>query len=78
MQEVPEERVEDRASELAEGGGEGHEPLEDDQEAAARAARVLLEESEARTEDPAARDPEDGSVVRRESEETAASGDAPG
>lgn len=78
MQDVPEEHVEDRARELAEGGGEGHEPLEDDPDAAARAARAILEESQERTEDPATLDPEDGSVVRRDSEETAASGDAPG
>ena len=39
---------------------------------------AILEESQERTEDPATRDPEDGSVVRRDSEETAASGDAPG
>jgi hypothetical protein len=78
VQDVPEEHVEDRARELSEGGSEGHEPLEDDPEAAARAARVILEESQERTDDPATRDPEDGSVVRRDSEETAADGDAPG
>ena len=78
MKDVPDERVEDRARELAEGGSEGHDAVEGDPEAAARAARSILEESEERTADPAARDPEDDSVVRRESQETAASGDAPG
>ncbi|MGI8707490.1 MAG: hypothetical protein ACR2LG_04725 [Actinomycetota bacterium] len=78
MPEVPEKHVEDRARELAEGGSEGHETLEGDADAAARAARVILEESEERTADPAARDPEDDSVVRRDSPETATSGDAPG
>lgn len=78
MEDVPEERVEDRARELAEGGSEGHDPVEGDADAAARAARAILEESEERTADPAARDPEDDSVIRRESPETAASGDAPG
>ncbi|MDQ5815224.1 MAG: hypothetical protein M3516_02860 [Actinomycetota bacterium] len=78
MPDVPEKHIDDRARELAEGGSEGHEALEDDSDAAARAARVILEESEERTADPAARDPEDDSVVRRDSPETAASGDAPG
>ena len=77
MEDVPEERVEDRARELSEGGSEGHD-VEGEPDAATRAARAILEESEERTVDPAARDPEDDSVVRRDSQETAASGDAPG
>lgn len=47
----------------------------DDIEAARRAARRMLEESDARTNDPAARDPESDGVVRRTSSETAAVGD---
>lgn len=78
MPDVPEKHIEDRARELAEGGSEGHEAVDGDPDAAARAARAILEESEERTADPAARDPEDDSVIRRDSQETAASGDAPG
>ena len=46
-----------------------------DMEAARRAARHMLEESEARTYDPAAHDPEEDGVIRRSSSETAAVGD---
>jgi len=37
-------------------------------------ARRILEDSDARTRDPATRDPENEGIIRRESEETAASG----
>jgi hypothetical protein len=62
--------VDKRAGEL-ESGGEGHSALEGDHEAATKAARHLLEESEARTFDPAVIDPEEEGVIRRSSEETA-------
>ena len=78
MSEQPpsEEHVEDRARELAEGG-EGHEDIEGDQEKAEKAAEQILRESEERTFDPAARDHEDESVIRRDSEEAASRGDTP-
>ena len=62
------EKVGRRAHELLEGGDEGHEP--EDEAAAEKAAARLLEESEERTSDPAARDPHDDRVIRRSSEET--------
>ena len=49
-----------------------------DIETARKQARRMLEESEARTADPAAYDPEDPDVIRRSSGETAASGDTGG
>jgi hypothetical protein len=56
------EQVDSRASSLAAEPGNGaHDP-----EAQARA---LLEESEERVEDPAARDPDDQEVIRRRSDE---------
>jgi hypothetical protein len=67
----PRKQVEQRAKELVEGGEEGRAPVARDRDAAERAAARLLEESEARTLDPATRDPTDDSVVRRSSEETA-------
>lgn len=48
----------------------------DDEESARRAARRMLEDSEARTFDPATRDPEEDGVIRRSASETAASGDS--
>ncbi len=68
------EHVSERSQELLEGGREGPARVADDAKSAERAAARILEESEARTEDPAARDPEDDSVIRRDSEETAADG----
>jgi hypothetical protein len=60
--EPTDEQVESRTEELvAEPGNRT-----DDPEAQARA---LLEESEERIEDPAARDPDDDSVIRRGSDE---------
>lgn len=76
MTEQPpsDEHVEDRARQLAEGG-EGHEDIEGDPSKAQKAAEQILRESEERTFDPAARDHEDDSVIRRDSEETAGTGD---
>jgi hypothetical protein len=68
--EPTDEQVESRTEELvAEPGNRS-----DDPEAQARA---LLEESEERIEDPATRDPDDDSVIRRGSDEgvTGRSGD---
>jgi hypothetical protein len=56
------EQVERRAESLAAEPGNGTQ----DPEAQARA---LLEESEERVEDPAARDPDDEGVIRRRSDE---------
>jgi hypothetical protein len=69
-----EDQVEDRAREL-EHGGEGAEDIEGDPDKAERAAEQILTESEERTVDPATVDPEDDSVIRRDSEETATRGD---
>ncbi|MQA99998.1 MAG: hypothetical protein GEU78_06850 [Actinobacteria bacterium] len=73
-QRPSEEQVEERAREL-EHGGEGVEDIEGDAAKAERAAERILEDSEGRTFDPATVDPEDDSVIRRNSEETAAKGD---
>jgi hypothetical protein len=60
--EPTEEQVQSRADSLAsEPGNQTKDP-----EAQAEA---LLEESEERVEDPAARDPDDDSVIRRSSDE---------
>ena len=56
------EQVESRAGSLAAEPGNGAQ----DPEAQAKA---LLEESEERVEDPAARDPDDQEVIRRRSDE---------
>ncbi len=69
-----EEKAGERARELLHGGIEG-ERVADDPAGAERAARRILEDSEARTLDPATTDPTDEGVIRRDSEETAASGD---
>ncbi|MGH2820341.1 MAG: hypothetical protein ACRDJ5_06790, partial [Actinomycetota bacterium] len=61
-----EEHVEERAQELLHGGEEGSAPVAEDEDSARRAAERMLEDSEARTHDPAARDPEDDSVIRRD------------
>ena len=63
--------VEHRARELLHGGDEGRAPVADEAQGARRAAERILEDSEARVDDPAARDLADDSVVRRSSEETA-------
>jgi hypothetical protein len=66
----PRDRVAARAREL-EHGGEGHEGLDGDPESSKRASKHILEESEARTQDPATTDPESDDVIRRSSDETA-------
>jgi hypothetical protein len=63
------DKVSERARELLEGGDEGQRP--ENREAAEQMAARLLEDSEERTLDPAARDPEDDGVIRRSSDETA-------
>lgn len=65
------DKVEQRARELLDGGRETTPRVAEDEDKGRRAARRMLEESEARTLDPAARDPEDDGVIRRSSEETA-------
>ena len=56
------EQVDSRAGSLA---AEPGKPAQDPQ----AQARALLEESEERVEDPAARDPDDQGVIRRRSDE---------
>jgi hypothetical protein len=63
-------RVNERARELLRGGSEGRAPVAEDESEASLAARRILEESDERTSDPAATDPEDENVIRRSSEET--------
>ena len=77
MSETYEDKVERLAKKLFHGGT-GNEAVEGDMEAARRAARRLLEDSEARTSDPALYDPEDDDVIRRSSSETASTGETGG
>jgi hypothetical protein len=72
-----EEKVERLAQKLMRGG-DGNDAVANDIEAARRAARRMLEESEARTFDPNVYDHEDDGVIRRSSTETAASGETGG
>jgi len=65
------ERVDQRAAELLHGGGEARAPVADDESSARAAAERILEESDERVADRAARDLDDDSVIRRSSEETA-------
>lgn len=65
-----EKDVEERARQLAHGG-EGHKGLEGEGKAAENAARLILEESEARAEEAATTDPENDDVIRRTSKDTA-------
>ncbi len=69
-----EDRIKQRAHKLAHGG-EGVADLEEDPKKAERAAQRILEESEARTFDPATVDPDHDGVIRRPSSETASRGD---
>jgi hypothetical protein len=68
--EPTEEQVQSRADSLADEPGNA--PADPEAQ-----ARALLEESEERVEDPAVRDPDDDSVIRRASDEgvTSRSGD---
>jgi hypothetical protein len=70
-----EDKVEKLARKLLRGGTENGLAA-DDIEGARRSARRLLEDSEARTFDPATVDPEDDGVIRRTSTETASSGES--
>ena len=69
--EPDQRQTEQRARELLEGGDEGMAPVADDEATARAAALRILEDSEQRVADPAARDVDDDSVIRRSSEETA-------
>jgi hypothetical protein len=64
-------KVQARSRELLEGGEEGRAPVATNPAEAEGAAQRILEDSEARTFDPATSDPEGKSVIRRTSEETA-------
>jgi hypothetical protein len=69
-----EEKIEGLAQKLLRGGDEnGGAAL--DIESARRAARRMLEDSEARTAQATELDPDDEDVIRRSSSESAASGD---
>jgi hypothetical protein len=72
MSDVSDERVEKLAQKLLRSG----DPAAPDIDAARRAARHMLEDSEERTFDPAAHDHEAEGVIRRSSSETAATGDS--
>lgn len=69
-----EEKVERLAQKLVRGGDENGFAA-DDIEGARRAARRMLEDSEARTEQATELDPDDEDVIRRSSSETAAVGE---
>lgn len=69
----PEDAVEKRAREIE--SGKGDDPEVTDSESARRTAEAILDESEERVEDPAVRNPEKDTIIRRDSEETAARGD---
>jgi hypothetical protein len=69
-----EEKVEKLAQKLFHGG-DGNHPGAQDIEAARRAARRMIEDSEARTAQAAELDPDDDEVIRRSSSETAAVGE---
>lgn len=69
-----EARIESLAAKLLRSG----EHDLSDMEAARRAARRMLEESEERTSDPAVHDHEADGVIRRSSGETAATGETHG
>lgn len=69
------DRIEQLAKKLLRGGEENGLAA-GDMESARRAARRILEDSEARTFDPATTDPENDEVIRRTSGDTASSGDS--
>jgi hypothetical protein len=70
-----EDKVEKLALKLLRGGTENGLAA-NDIDSARRAARRILEDSEARTFDPATTDPEDDGIIRRTSNETASSGES--
>jgi len=63
------EAIEERARKL-EHGGEGNAGLRGERDAARRAARQLLRESEERIADPATTDRSEDDAIRRSSEDT--------
>jgi hypothetical protein len=63
----------DRLAKKLMHGGDGNDLS--DLDSARRAARRMIEESEARTQQATDLDPDDPDVIRRSSSETAASGD---
>jgi hypothetical protein len=67
--------ADDKVERLAQKLLRDRDPAAPDIEAARRAARRMLEDSEERTFDPAAHDHESEDVIRRSSSETAATGD---
>jgi hypothetical protein len=67
------EKVERLAQKLLREGEDSNPP---DIETARRQARRMLEDSEARTAEASDLDPDDDSVIRRSSSETAATGDS--
>lgn len=74
VQPVYEERVVTLARKLLRSPSEnGLEP--GDIDAACKVAQRMLEDSEARTNDPSTTDPESDGVIRRTSSETSTSGD---
>ena len=75
MAETYEEKVEGLAQKLLHGG-DGNDSVANDIEAARRAARRMIEDSEARTAQAAELDPDDDDVIRRSSSETAATGES--
>jgi hypothetical protein len=71
------EKVEKLAMKLLRGG-DGNATAAENMEAARRAARRMLEESQARTDEAVDLDPEDDNVIRRSSSETASTGETHG
>lgn len=69
-----EEKVERLARKLLHGG-DGNDSAGQDLESARRAARRMIEDSEARTAQASELDPDDDDVIRRTSTETAATGE---
>jgi hypothetical protein len=74
MTETYEDKVERLARKMM-FGGDGNSDAMMDIETARRRARHMLEESEQRTREATDLDPDDDSVIRRSSTETAANGD---
>ncbi len=69
--EPDDRQAEDRATGIGAGGEDDDKVAEGDADKAQRAAEQILKESEERTFDNATVDPDDDSVPRRSSEETA-------
>lgn len=69
-----EDKVERHAEELNHGGHD-NSPVAEDDDTGRRAAQRILEESEERVHQRGAYDPESDDVIRRSTEETAATGE---